>query len=408
MTDQSIGAFMDTDNADVRGARILLVDDVPTNLELLYALLDPEGYRLSMAPNGQAALRIVGEADAVPDLILLDVMMPGMNGFEVCRRLKSDERTRGIPVIFITAEDQTESLVAGFEAGGVDYIGKPFRDQEVLMRVRTHLLLQKQLFLISALSEKNLEQERALRSGMERELQIARDAQMGLMPKKSPCIEGLELAAHCLPAAQVCGDFFQYFHQGNTLSVSTADVTGHAMEAAIPVVMFEGVLDSHMRLGVELEDLFTEVNEVMSQRLTGHTHVCFSMVQINVKTRRLRFANAGCPYPYHYHASTGLVTELQVDAYPLGVRGGTAYQAIEGQLAGGDRLVLCSDGIPEAMNPAGEMFGFDRTAASILRASQQDSSAEAVLACVLGEVRAFSGERPQEDDQTIVVVAVED
>jgi serine phosphatase RsbU (regulator of sigma subunit) len=335
-------------------------------------------------------------------------MMPGMNGFEVCRRLKGDERTRGIPVIFITAEDQTESLVTGFEAGGVDYIGKPFRDREVLMRVRTHLLLQKQLALVSALSEENLEQERALRARMEKELQTAHDAQMGLMPKKPPCIDGFALAARCIPAAQVCGDFFQYFQQGNTLSVSTADVTGHAMEAAIPVVMFEGVLDSHMRLGVGLEDLFTDVNEVMSQRLAQHTHVCFSMTQIDVRTRRVRFANAGCPYPYHYHAGSGEVTELQVNGYPLGVRARMAYQAIESQLERGDRLVFCSDGIPEAMNPEGEMFGFDRTAEIVRRTGRQDSSAEGVLARVLDEVRDFSADRPQEDDQTIVVLAVED
>ena len=139
---------------DLKGARILLVDDTPANLEVLCALLEGEGYNISMAPNGQGALKIATRAEVVPDLILLDVMMPGMNGFEVCRRLKAEEKTRETPVIFITAEDQTESVVKGFQAGGVDYIAKPFREEEVLMRVQTHLCLN---YLTQQLAEKNRE-----------------------------------------------------------------------------------------------------------------------------------------------------------------------------------------------------------------------------------------------------------
>ena len=139
---------------------------------------------------------------------------------------------------------------------------------------------------------------------LEDELQTARDMQMGLMPKEAPSVEGLEIAARCIPATQVGGDFFQYFHHGESLSVSTADVTGHAMQAAIPVVMFEGVLDTHLRLGTQrLEDLFSRLNAVMADRLMDRTHVCFSMAQIDTNTRAVRFANAGCPYPYHFHAA---------------------------------------------------------------------------------------------------------
>ena len=132
---------MNEKGIDLRGARLLLVDDVPTNLDVLCALLEGADYRISIAPDGAIALRLA--AQTAPDLILLDVVMPEMNGFEVCRRLKQDPKTEHIPVIFITAENQTEGVVEGFEAGGVDYIAKPFQDAEVLVRVKTHLSLSR-------------------------------------------------------------------------------------------------------------------------------------------------------------------------------------------------------------------------------------------------------------------------
>ena len=114
-----------TNATDSRRTRIFLVDDTQANLDVLQALLEPEGYLVSVAPNGKFALKFVNRVK--PDLILLDVMMPEINGFEVCRRLKANPETRDIPVIFITAEDATEAVLSGFEVGGVDYIQKPFQ-----------------------------------------------------------------------------------------------------------------------------------------------------------------------------------------------------------------------------------------------------------------------------------------
>lgn len=120
---------------------ILVVDDTPANLRLLTDLLAQHGYRVRPASDGALALKSV--AARMPDLILLDVSMPEMDGYEVCRRLKADEQTRRIPVIFISAFGDTQQKVAGFAAGGVDYITKPFEAEEVLARVRTHLQLRR-------------------------------------------------------------------------------------------------------------------------------------------------------------------------------------------------------------------------------------------------------------------------
>ncbi len=133
--------------------QILIVDDVPANLKVLRDALEPAGYDILAASNGETALRIAGSAS--PDIILLDVMMPpGIDGYEVCRRLKQNEETQRIPVIFITIRDEKDSLVEGFRAGGVDYISKPFEAEEVYVRVENHLKISR---LTRELLQKNKE-----------------------------------------------------------------------------------------------------------------------------------------------------------------------------------------------------------------------------------------------------------
>ena len=128
---------MDTPHIDLTGARILIVDDTPENLRILRQALEPEGYKILVATSGEGALKVAGQVPL--DLILLDVQMPGIDGFETCRRLKSNPDARHIPVIFVTARTETASVLEGFQAGGVDYIVKPFQNEEVLARVHTHL-----------------------------------------------------------------------------------------------------------------------------------------------------------------------------------------------------------------------------------------------------------------------------
>lgn len=120
--------------------RLLIVDDTPQNLQVLGSILRQQGYQLNVAQHGRQALEVAFKTP--PDLILLDVMMPEMDGFEACRHLKEDPRTREIPIIFLTAKTGAEDIVQGFELGGVDYVAKPFNPAELLKRVQTHLELK--------------------------------------------------------------------------------------------------------------------------------------------------------------------------------------------------------------------------------------------------------------------------
>lgn len=142
---------------DPSSKRVFLVDDTPTNLVVLKETLEPEGYKLAFASSGEEALEILPEL--LPDLILMDVMMPGIDGFETCRKLKQNNQLKSIPVIFITAKKDVESIVEGFEVGGVDYVPKPFNHREICARVRTHLELGE---LKECLAQKVLERTQQL------------------------------------------------------------------------------------------------------------------------------------------------------------------------------------------------------------------------------------------------------
>ena len=163
-----------------KGAKILIADDIPANLNLLSDALEPAGYNILAAPSGEVALKIA--KGMRPDLILLDVIMPGMDGYETCHQLKQDETTRDIPVIFITAKDETQSVVEGFHAGGVDYITKPFQTDEVLIRLATHMKIH---HLTQELRQKNQElvEESCKRQQAEAALRSA-DAQLSVISQQ--------------------------------------------------------------------------------------------------------------------------------------------------------------------------------------------------------------------------------
>jgi len=159
---------------------ILIIDDIPENLRVLGDMLGLAGYEVLVATNGADALRKV-QAPPRPDLILLDILMPSMNGFEVCKRLKNDPESKNIPVIFISAIGETEQKVQAFRAGAVDYITKPFQSEEVVARVRTHL----QLGTIEVLRHEIAERERAeekLRKAQEK--LAALTAELGLAEER--------------------------------------------------------------------------------------------------------------------------------------------------------------------------------------------------------------------------------
>ncbi len=215
---------------DLHGCKVLLVDDTPANLDVLVQSLDKEGFDILVASDGTTALEVAGYSK--PDLILLDVMMPGIDGYETCRRLKSDAQVAAIPVIFLTARDDLPGIVEGFESGGVDYVTKPFKKDEVLARIRTHL---EKAILARNLAELNERLEQKVKERT-RELQL-----------KVSELEGRDrIAEHMLTVHSV----------EETLAVVLEVVTGIlGVDQAVIYLSHDGELKPAAAIGLQGEEL---------------------------------------------------------------------------------------------------------------------------------------------------------
>ncbi len=229
-------------NVDLAAARILIVDDTPENIDLLGELLS--GYKRSVALNGEKALKIATGPNT-PDLILLDVMMPGMDGFEVCRRLKADEKTRDIPVIFITAKNSVEDETQGLELGAVDFIPKPISPPVVLARVKNHLRLK---FFSQMLKSKNLELAER-NQYITDSIRYAQKIQSAILPNHKMLDRSLINGDVIFKPKDIAsGDFFWCAEVEGLVFVAVVDCTGHGVPGAFMSMIGNTLLNDIVKI----------------------------------------------------------------------------------------------------------------------------------------------------------------
>jgi DNA-binding NtrC family response regulator len=215
-------------------ATVLIVDDIPENRDLLQRCLEPEGCEILTAADGETALKVA--LRVVPDLILLDVILPGMDGFETCRRLKALEKTRGIPVLFISAKHETESLLEGFRAGGVDYVTKAFQPEEVVIRVETHLKIH---WLTRALQRKNEELQKAIDDRRQAEEALSRsDGRLSLLSESEARRWGIAGFVGQSPTLQQILQEVRRIQNAATISVLITGESGTGKELIARAIHF--------------------------------------------------------------------------------------------------------------------------------------------------------------------------
>jgi phosphoserine phosphatase RsbU/P len=375
---------------------ILVVDDTPVNISVITGALK-DTYRTKVATSGVKAVAIAA-ADEKPDLILLDVMMPEMDGYEVCRRLKADPTTREIPVIFLTAQTEAEDETRGFLVGAVDYVHKPFSAAVMKARVHTHIVLRE-------MREKLAKQL----SAIQKELETARLIQHSILPETMPQIDGLDIAARYVPMASVAGDFYDFIEVDNKhAGILIADVSGHGMPAALIASMLKIALAAERAHADDPARVLKGLNQTLCGKFQHH-YVTAAYVFVDMEKRTLRYGGAGHPPLLMWGAASPGVRDVIENGLFLGKFDFATYSSVEVPLAPGDRALLYTDGISEANNPEGAEFGTERLRQFL--ETEKDGSANQLADDLLDELARWSARGEGEDlddDITMVTVHVTD
>ena len=374
-------------------SRILIVDDTPANIKILVDLLRKD-YTLSVATNGADALAIAASENQ-PDLVLLDIMMPEMDGYEVCRRLKENPATRHVPVIFVTAMSEVEDETQGFALGAVDYITKPVRPAIVQARVTAQLEL--------ARARKTLaEQNRALRDS----LSMAAHVQRSLLPKTPESVTGLEVAGRMIPCDAVGGDYLDFLtaeeFAGRGFGVAIGDVTGHGPAAALLMTAARACLRMRVLRPGSLGDVMSDINRYLSADL-GDLGRFITFYLLMVKDDSIFWVSAGHEPAILVDPEKQTITELAGNGLLLGIDENLTFSDDSGPFEKPGLVVATfTDGITETWDENGEQFGRDRLKESLLRHSHQHASQ--ILEGVMRDVLEFRGKAEQADDLTLAVV----
>ncbi|MEO5716087.1 MAG: SpoIIE family protein phosphatase [Luteolibacter sp.] len=372
--------------------RVLIVDDARTNLDILVEGLKSD-HKLSLALNGEMALQIA--ARTPPDLILLDIVMPGMDGYEVCRRLREMPETAEVPVMFLSSLEEVHDKTLGFEVGGNDYLTKPFEMLEVKARVRS-------LLKAKAYSD-------AVKEQIASELRVARDIQMGMVPRDFTSLEsayGVSFGAVLEPAREVGGDLYGACAAApDRLVVFLGDVSGKGIPASMFMVRAISLARLLAREIADPERILARLNDELSSDNPSCMFVTFLCAVFEPKTRRLTLANAGHCRPVLLRDGQAPRWALANLGTALGFEPGLEFERTEMTLQPGDALVLYTDGVSEAFDPAAECYGDDRLLADC--ATFSGLTADKVTAGLLEQVRAFANGAPQSDDIAILTLKLD-
>ncbi len=386
---------------------ILFVDNKRNHWETLVECFSAYGFELTVAHDAETALE--KSELAPPDLILLDVMIPDIGGFETCRRLKENTKTKDIPVIFMKAHEDHVSAVKGFSVGAVDYVNKPIQVEETLATVTAHLKirnLQKVLEeTILTLQEEVDERKRAEETAhqamlhaqqaqerMRRDLEAAARVQQALLPETTPTIPGLTFAWTYRPCAELGGDSLNLFSLSDyQIGMYVLDVTGHGVPASLLSVTLSRVLIPRsdpscllirqdtingQRTIASPAEVATRLNHMFPMNQGAHQYFTLLYGILDTQAKTFQYVCAGHPAPVVFIKDRQPIV-CETLNLPIGLFENEQYENSTIELGTHSRIYLHSDGVLEAMNPHREIFGETRLR-SIIESTQGVALQESV------------------------------
>lgn len=371
--------------------KILAVDDKQANLDLLDAVLSNAGHTVISARSGEEA--VTSYQSEQPDLVLMDVMMPGIGGIEATRRIRALDTNHWVPIIYISALSHRDDMVRGLEAGGDDYLGKPIDIVLLLAKINA---MQR----ISALEDKLRKSNTLLdayRHNSEYELNLARELMEHMVKEASTPLDAVELWLQ--PAANLGGDLLitQKFND-NQEYLLLADAMGHGLSAAMPLVPLVQVFSDMARAGKSVSEIILKIHRRLSSLLPVGNFVAITLVSMDRANRRLEIWNGGNPPAILTDLHGNLLRKFKSRHLAPAILRDDGFDASTESFGWSEEccLVLYSDGLADARDPAGVEFGEE----GVVSALQCDSSHH----CLKVAVAAHLGGQAATDDISIATV----
>jgi len=368
------------------GKLALVVDDSEMQCKVLGVMLKQEGYDVITANNGVIGVEMYGLHQ--PDLVLMDINMPEMNGYEATRRIKSISKGTLAPLIFITSLDSEQAFIEGIEAGGDGVLVRPFSPQVFKAKIKS-------IERISNLYSK----VKLLQQTQQKDAELAEQLMAGVIESKNYALDRIKIVKK--PAELFSGDIQLSARCPNgDVNVLLGDFTGHGLRSSIGAIPLSETFRAMTQKGFSLLHIVSQINSQLHRLLPPDLFLCATFVKVSSADETAYVINAGLPDCYHFSGNGNIKTRFVSSHPPLGVLGdlvpGTELEAIPTKPT--DRIVLVSDGILEARNSQGDMYGEERfeqmCALGIVQKQLSDT--------VISDVTQFCQNMPQEDDISLI------
>lgn len=383
---------------DPRSLKILVADDTDADRLILETIVRKEGHQVFSAKNGVEAVAIFQQEH--PDIVLLDALMPEMDGFDAARQIKSLAGDELVPIIFLTSLQDTDSLVHCLDAGGDDFLSKPYN--RVILKAKI----------------KSFNRMRGLHNTMITQRDQLAQHHQRLLQEQAVAKQVFDNVAHsgCLNASNV-----RYFlsslavfngdvvvagiRPNGNMMVLLGDFTGHGLPAAIGAMPLASTFYGMVNKGFSMSDVLREINKKLKTILPIGLFCCATMIDFNFRRKRLKVWNGGLPAGMIYRQADGSVTPMRSTHLPLGVLPEKSFKDDVQfyDLDEGDRIFMWSDGIHEARNPLGDMFGEER----LLEVFAQSREPALVFDEILASVKNFIGSGEQDDDLSMIEIRMD-
>jgi phosphoserine phosphatase RsbU/P len=324
---------------------VLIVDDMPVNRKLMKKVLEKSVEEVTFyeAEDGFEAMERLEKKEI--DLIILDLMMPGKDGYQVLREIKENENLKDIPVIVNSAVDDMASIKETLGLGAIDYFTKPITPDQmkIIIPLKVHNALK--------FFEQKKELQRA-NTRMMQEMKIATALQKTLITGKQE-LNKVRVTSKYIPSSQIGGDFHDCIENDEKVWFMIADVTGHGVAAAMVSSMVKVIFNHVVQESRSPKAVLQQINHTFYHMMGDNRHLCFSAFVGLIEKERLTYANAGHPYPGLYRSRIGEVESLELNGFLIGVFDDTDYADVSTEITPGDYIIAYTDGLYETRQDEG-------------------------------------------------------